>query len=142
MADSLVGANLIHDVGYMESGLTFSGELLVLCSEIISWIKAFKKGMPINRDTLALELIDQLGFAGDFLSSDHTLEHYREQWEPELFDRHDYEGWEQRGRRTVRDRIRDRIESILSEPPRSRLTGGVAGEISAISARARSSASA
>ena len=76
MADSLVGANLIHDIGYIESGATYSGEMLVLCNEIISWIRAFKRGAPINDETMGLDLIHEIGFSDDFLTSEHTLEHY------------------------------------------------------------------
>jgi trimethylamine--corrinoid protein Co-methyltransferase len=115
MADALVGANLIHDVGYIEAGVTYSAEMLVLCDEIISWIKAFKKGAPVNEETLALDLIDKLGFKGDFLTTDHTFRHFREQWEPRLFDRKNYDKWKDSGGQDCSIRVRERIEKILSE---------------------------
>ena len=68
-------------------------------------------------------------------------QHYREQWEPGLFDRHDYEGWLRRGGRSTQDRVGRQIEEILADPPQSRLPERIAGKISAISAAARSSAS-
>jgi trimethylamine--corrinoid protein Co-methyltransferase len=40
MAETLGGANLIHDLGYLESGLSGSLAQLVLCNEIVSWIEA------------------------------------------------------------------------------------------------------
>ncbi|MGQ9646562.1 MAG: trimethylamine methyltransferase family protein [Thermodesulfobacteriota bacterium] len=115
MADALVGANLIHDVGYIEAGVTYSAEMLVLCDEIISWIKAFKKGAPVNEETLALDLIDELGFKGDFLTTDHTFRHFREQWEPTLFDRKNYDKWKESGAQDCKMRVRQRIEKILSK---------------------------
>jgi len=115
MADALVGANLIHDVGYIESGLTYSAEMLALCDEIIGWVKAFKKRPPVTDETLALDLIDDLGFTAGFLDTDHTLSHYREQWEPELFDRDTHSAWEAKGSPRICDRVRGKIDGVLSD---------------------------
>jgi len=115
MADALVGANLIHDVGYIESGVTYSAEMLVLCDEIISWIKSFKRGAPVNDETLALNLIDELGVKGDFLTTDHTFRHFREQWRPTLFDRNTYPKWKELGSHDVRGNVQQRIQKILSQ---------------------------
>ena len=56
-AATMNGGNLIHDVGYMESGLMGSLELVVICDEIISWLKASMQGLEINAETLALDVI-------------------------------------------------------------------------------------
>ena len=116
LADALAGANLIHDVGYIESGVTYSAQMLVLCDEIINWIKAFKQGAPVNQDTLALEQIDKLGFDGDFITDEHTLAHYREQWESNgTFDRDTYRKWQEEGSSDIKERIAGKIEGILSQ---------------------------
>ncbi len=70
-AATLNGGNLIHDVGYMESGLTGSLELVVICDEIISWLKASMKGLEINEETLALDVIHERALSGDFLRARH-----------------------------------------------------------------------
>lgn len=115
MADATVGANLIHDVGYVEAGVTYSGELLVLCDEIISWIKAFKKGAPVNEETLALDLIDELGVDGDFLSSQHTFKHFKDQWSPALFDKNSHAKWKDSGSTDTQQNVREKIEKIIAE---------------------------
>ena len=97
-------------------------------------------GAPVTEDTLALDLVDKLGFSGDFLSTDHTLQHFREQWDPDLFDRHEYEGWKQRGRRTTQDAVRDRIEGILAEPSSSHLPADVDRRLADISTAVKNSA--
>jgi trimethylamine--corrinoid protein Co-methyltransferase len=137
MADALVGANLIHDVGYIEAGVTFSAEMLVLCDEIISWIKAFKKEAPVNDETLALDLIDELGFKGDFLSSDHTFRHFREQWQPTLFDRKGYDKWKESGAKDSSARVRQRIEKILSEHHARELPKTIKQKLRKISEKAK-----
>lgn len=77
---TLRGGNMIHDLGYMESGLTGSLELLVMCDEVVSWLKAFMQELKISEDTLALDLIHQHALSGDFLGTKHTLHHVRESW--------------------------------------------------------------
>jgi trimethylamine--corrinoid protein Co-methyltransferase len=140
MADSLVGANLIHDVGYIEGGVTYSAEMLVLCDEIISWLKTFKQGAPVNEETLALDLIHELGFEGDFLNTQHTFDHFREQWTPGLFDRNEHSKWKKAGSMETKDRIGRRIEEILDGQKHQDLPKEVLQRIRVISERAKSEA--
>jgi len=140
MADALVGANLIHDVGYIEAGVTYSAEMLVLCNEIIDWIKAFKRGAPVNEETLALDLIDELGFKGDFLSTDHTLNHFREQWQPVLFDRNAYTRWKELGSPDLKGKILAKIGEILSKHQCRELPSGIKQVLRQISEHAKTAA--
>ena len=56
----MAGAQLIHDVGYMDNGKTGALDQLVICHEIIGWIKQYMKDVSINEETLALDLIDEV----------------------------------------------------------------------------------
>jgi trimethylamine--corrinoid protein Co-methyltransferase len=87
------GANLVHDLGYIESGLTCSLEMIVASDEIISFVRRLLAGFEITAETLALEVIDEVGPGGDYLGTDHTLRHFRKIWSPRLFDRRTYPGW-------------------------------------------------
>ena len=82
MADILSGSNLIHDLGYLESGLCASLQLLTICDEIIEWIKGFTNPIKVNPETLALDVIDEIGPQGHFISCDHTLRHFKENYYP------------------------------------------------------------
>ena len=115
LAETLSGANLIHDVGYLASGMTASLSQLVICDEIIGWIKRFTQSIEVNDDTLALDLIDEIGADGQYLAEPHTLTHYREDWYPSLFDRQNIDGWKADGQRTLRDRARQKANQILAE---------------------------
>ncbi len=112
--ETLYGVNLIHDVGYLESGKCNSLEQLVICDEIINYIKRFMQGVEVSEETLALDLIDEVGHEGDFISTDHTLQHFRDDWYPNLFDRNDFGGWQAAGGKTLRQKAQERIEEILS----------------------------
>lgn len=109
----LAGTNLNHDVGYLESGLTNSPEMIVLVDEIISQTRAFARGARVDAEALAVEVINAVGPGGDFLSHPHTLSHWRELWVPTVFDRQRLGPWEEKGSKSVNDRLREKTISLL-----------------------------
>jgi trimethylamine--corrinoid protein Co-methyltransferase len=110
---ALTGGNLIHDVGYIESGLTTSFEMLVLSDEIIAMVKRFMGGVEINEETLALDVIDEIGPGGHYLGTDHTYRHFREHWYPTLVDRGNYQSWVENGKTTLGQRVNEKVKTIL-----------------------------
>jgi len=115
VVETLAGGNIIHDLGYLESGLTFSFAHLLLANEVVSWIKAFTKGYEVNDETLALDVIAELGPDGDFLNTPHTLKHFRERWYPDLFERMSYHSWLSNGGKDLAERAKEKIDAILAE---------------------------
>lgn len=114
VVETLAGGNIIHDLGYMESGLTYSFVQLVLCDEIVSWIKGFLRKFEVNDETLALNVIAEAGPGGQYLKTKHTLKHYKERWYPTFFERLDYETWIDKGGKNFSDRASEKIETILA----------------------------
>jgi len=104
---ALSGANLVHDVGYIESGLTCSYEMIVVGDEIIGFVRRLLGGIELSPDKLALDVIDAVGPGGDFLSTDHTADHFRSTWYPRLFDRRDYHAWREAGEPTAVENARE-----------------------------------
>ena len=115
LAESLVGGNIIHDLGYLESGLTFSLAQLAICDDIVGWVGAFMRGVEVSDETLALDVIEAVGHEGDYLATEHTLEHFREIWYPQLFERQTYGSWQERGATTLAERAAARVDRILDE---------------------------
>jgi trimethylamine--corrinoid protein Co-methyltransferase len=115
MTESLSGGNIIHDMGYLESGLTFSFAQLAICQEIVSWIKAFTRGIEVSDETLALDLIAKLRDEGNYLETDHTMDHYRDRWYPELFERGSYDSWLDGGGKDLGERASEFVEQVLTE---------------------------
>jgi trimethylamine--corrinoid protein Co-methyltransferase len=113
LAAALTGGNLIHDVGYVESGLTTSYEMLVSMNETIGLVKKFIEGVWINDETLALDVIDQVGPGGHFLAEEHTVSHCRDNWQPQLFDRGNREDWERTGELSLGDRAAAYVREVL-----------------------------
>jgi len=112
--ETLGQATLVHDVGYMESGKCYSPEMMVICDEVIDYIRHYSGGIVVNEETLALDLIAELGPEGDYLSSEHTVNHYRETWYPRLFNRNHFDGWLAEDGQTLGERTRKRVEEILN----------------------------
>jgi trimethylamine--corrinoid protein Co-methyltransferase len=110
---ALSGGNLIHDVGYLESGLTTSFEMLVTSDEVIGIVKRFMQGIEVNEETLALDTINKVGPGGHFLGEDHTYRHFREHWYPGLLDRGNYQSWVANGKTTLAQRVNQRVREIL-----------------------------
>lgn len=109
------GANLIHDVGYMESGLTFSYEMIVLTDELITMTDHLMKGIVITDETLMLEEIHNVGPGGHFMDTDQTLNRFRDFWYPSLLDRGRREQWLAAGATTLGQRLSTRVRDILRE---------------------------
>ncbi len=114
LAESLAGVNLVHDLGYLESGKCGSLQMLAVCDELAGWIRQFQRGIEVNEETLALATIAELGPEGDYLSSEHTVRHFRESWMPALFDRNHFEGWSAAGARSLAERARERVQQALA----------------------------
>jgi trimethylamine--corrinoid protein Co-methyltransferase len=132
LLETLAGAQMAHDVGYLEGGMCNSIEQIVICDELINYTKHFMRPLEINEDTLAHDLIDKIGPDGDYLSSDHTLKHYREDWYPKLFDRRNFEEWQRGGSKSMRQRAREKALKILETHKPEPLPKDVQEKIDAI----------
>lgn len=125
----LAKTNLNHDVGYLESGLTGSPEMMVLTNELISMTRRFIEGVRVDDESLALEVIHQVGPGGEFLSHDHTLTHWRELWLPNIFDRLRLEKWTEQGAREVKTHLREQTLSLMDEYPVEPLPAAIEQEL-------------
>jgi len=110
----LSGADLIHNVGFLEGCKTGSLEYLVLMDEAIGWAKRVLRGIDISPETLAVELIGDAGPGGSFLSTEHTLRHFKtEFWFPSLLDRQPHDRWRRSGGKTTQQRVQDKLNKLL-----------------------------
>ncbi|MGE5223275.1 MAG: trimethylamine methyltransferase family protein [Omnitrophica WOR_2 bacterium] len=128
----LAKTNLNHDVGYLESGLTNSPEMMVLTDEIISMTRPFTEGVRLDDETLALDAIDEVGPGGQFMVHPHTLAFWRELWVPKLFDRLRIDRWEAQGSKDVNARLREKTIALIDEHKVEALPEPAAREIEAI----------
>ncbi len=111
------GANLIQNLGYLDSAMTGSFELIVFCNEVIGWLKRFLNPLRVDDETLALDVIDQAAPGCNFLETEHTFRYFREDWYPELLDRSSYSQWEQNGSLSLKERANSMVRELATCPP-------------------------
>lgn len=124
VTEALTGSNIIHDVGYTESGTFNCLAQLVICDELIGWVRALMKPIELDDETLPLDLIKAQGIGGDYITTDHTLEHFGGLWQPTLFDRRKYDKWAALGGKDLTTAAAEAVDRILAEPPRHQLDEG------------------
>lgn len=111
---ALTGGDLCHDVGYTESGLTGSIFQTVMMDEAIGYSRRITRGIEVNEETLAVDVIHNVGPDGHYLREPHTRRHFKDEfWYPNMTDRRNYEEWDMMGRSTMRDRVIARTHEIL-----------------------------
>ncbi|GAI51302.1 unnamed protein product, partial [marine sediment metagenome] len=113
---ALAGANFIHDAaGLMEFALTACDEKYVIDNEMLGMVMRAVEGIEVNDDTLAFDLIKQVGPGGNFVTAKHTRRFMRsEHYQPSLSDRDSREEWEAKGRKTTWERAAERVKEIIA----------------------------
>jgi trimethylamine--corrinoid protein Co-methyltransferase len=109
----LAGANLIYGLGMIEMGMTIDFGQLVLDNEFARMIKHIVQGIPVNDETLAVDVIKEIGVGKDFLSHESTYNHMRSQSQPKLIDRRIREDWEASGSTDIYQRATQEARLIL-----------------------------
>jgi len=115
----LCRANIIHDVGFLEYGTTSSLEMVTMANELVALSRFFVQGIPVDDDTLALEVIEKVAKQGPgftFRTEDHTIRHFTtSQFFPKLLDRNGYDVWEKAGASDLYERCNLEAKRILLE---------------------------
>jgi trimethylamine--corrinoid protein Co-methyltransferase len=112
----LGGVNVISGPGMIDFVNTFSLEKLVIDHEIIAMAERLYRGMEITDETLALDLICEMGSSGDYLKTKHTRKFYRAETytPPAVIDKKNRASWESEGSTTAFDRAKTAVENTLA----------------------------
>ena len=103
-----VGSGLVHDCSsWIDHGSLVSPEFMVLADEIVDAAVHFMKGIPVTKETLALDLIDRVGPGGHYLQEKHTMDHFRNVRYSKIFDRSVYANWQAAGAKRFDERLRE-----------------------------------
>ncbi len=118
LLNQLAGANLVHDVGYLDGGKTGSLPFLVMNDDFISAAKYIGAGTVVNKDTIGTETIVKVGPSGHYLGEEHTMKYFRNEiWSPTVFNRTMYQSWEKDGSKDIVELARDKARDILQNEP-------------------------
>jgi trimethylamine--corrinoid protein Co-methyltransferase len=117
----LSGINFVlHSAGILESFNCMSYEKFIIDDEMCGMVKRIKRGYEVNPDTLAFDVVKEVGPGGHFLDKDHTFDHFRtEFYQPQLSNREDYVSWLTNGSPQNQAAATKKYKEILAtyEPP-------------------------
>jgi trimethylamine--corrinoid protein Co-methyltransferase len=126
----------IWSVGQLESELTFSPAQAVIDDEIIAYVKRYLRGVSVNDEALAVDLIKQVGISGSFLEQPHTANHFRtELFMPELLFRQPREEWEIQGSKDLANRAEERAQELMQNTVDPKLRDDQIKELDALANR-------
>ncbi len=142
LACSLAGTNFVHlSIGMMEQMLLASYEQCVIDNEILGAAFKIVEGMEVNKDTLAIDVIKEIGPGGNYLTHEHTLKYLRKvTWFPKITNREKWEAWETKGSKDMRQRAKEEAERILKEHHPQHLSEDIVREIDRLAIEAQKKA--
>jgi trimethylamine--corrinoid protein Co-methyltransferase len=136
---ALGGTNLVHDVGYLGSGLIGSLEMILLNSDIAGYIKRTYQGITVNEETLCLDLIDKVGPGGEYMTQPHTFKHYKEEtFYPDYMNRKQHQTWKQSGGEDLYAVLNRKAREIIEADTKPLLTEAVLEQYDEIISRRES----
>ena len=85
---ALADTNMIVGMGLFADENAISLETLLIDHEVCGWINRARRGIDVNDDTTDISIIAQVGPGGDFVGTEHTMQHFRkEMFIPKIMDR-------------------------------------------------------
>jgi len=112
----LAGADMIAGIGLLEDCRTIWLEQLVIDSEMSMIISRMAKGIEIDEESLAVDVVDKVGPGRDFLGQRHTLDHFRtEHFIPVVSDRSSFDSWAAKGSKSLIARAGEEVKRIFKE---------------------------
>jgi len=111
-------ASLVYGMGVMDSANTYSLEQLLIDDEMISAIRRVQEGVLPNMLTEEAALMEEIGWSGNYIISDHTLNHYLEYWRPTLMTRQSFDQWAIHKKALIEHTKRKMAEILRNAPSR------------------------
>ncbi len=117
------GVSLIWGAGQLESELTISPAQAVIDNEIISYAKRYLRGITVDEESIALDVIRSVGIGGSFLGEAHTMKHFRsELFQPSILYRKTRENWEKEGSQSLAEKAEQVAEELIQKETAEALT--------------------
>ncbi|HDY88552.1 MAG TPA: hypothetical protein ENH82_10645 [bacterium] len=110
------GINIIWGIGQIERQLSLSLKQAVIDNDIIAYIKRYHRGIDVNKETLALDIIKKVGITGEFLTTEHTINNFKKELSfSDTVCRSQRESSEQFGGLSIEERAGKKIDKILDK---------------------------
>ena len=130
MAQMAGGNFILHAAGIIESYNCTSFEKLIVDNEIIGYLKRINQGVTVNEDTLAYDVIEEVGPRGTFLVTEHTLDHFRDEfYMPTLSNRQPHGLWLSGGGISSEQKANQKWKEILESYEEPKLPADIDAEM-------------
>ncbi len=118
LSSAAIGSGLVHDCSsWMDHGNLVSPEFMVLVNDVVTSVKHYMEGIPVTKETLALDIIDKVGPGGHYLQEEHTMDHFKKIKYSDLFERQVYENWKKAGEIKLEQRLQElTLEKMKHRP--------------------------
>ncbi|MCK4981877.1 MAG: trimethylamine methyltransferase family protein, partial [Victivallaceae bacterium] len=128
------GNDLIVNSGMFGTGMSVTNEQLLLDNEMNRFARRMMKGIEVSDATIAKDVIAEIGPRGDYLASDHTLEHLRtgEHVETTVITGMNYGNWKNAGAKTCYQIASEKVQKILNTKISSSFASGEASKLDEI----------
>jgi trimethylamine--corrinoid protein Co-methyltransferase len=106
----------IMDAMQLDTDMVVDYPDLVFCNDCMAFIKHALREVKVDKDSLAFDLIKEVGPGGNFLSTQHTFKHFKKElWHSDLFDHDNWEKWAGKGSKTIRDKALETVCAMLEQ---------------------------
>jgi trimethylamine--corrinoid protein Co-methyltransferase len=125
---------MVHNAGIIGSGKLCAAEAVILADEIISYTRSAMKELSTDTGLFAesIEMIDQVGPRGEYISHQHTLEHFRDFWYPDLFVRDRFDPLKEEHGPDLEERLNSRARQLIEKHQPTPLPEDISAEINAL----------
>lgn len=129
----LSGTNMNFATGAYESGSYSQHEDLVYANEMLGFLKVLATGIDVDEDTLAEDVIDEVGPGENFISEEHTLDHIHDFWQADIMKPVTQKA---KDKRTVNERLTERVKALIANGNQSPMDAELVAKLDEIMARA------
>lgn len=136
MMAMLCGGHLVHNVGMHGNGTLVMPEMITATSEIIEMLEAMFGGVVVNDETMALDLIREVGPMGEYVTHAYTLKHFKDVWYPNLLFRGGDKAWRASEQLTFEQRVAARTCDLIEKHEPEPMPEVIKGQIAEVVARA------
>jgi trimethylamine--corrinoid protein Co-methyltransferase len=113
MLTALAGANLVFGMGGLDHLLTFDYAKLIMDAELERMVMNVLGGIEVSDDSVALDVIHQVGPAGEYLTQQHTYDHMRDFSQNKLYDRRARDVWVEQGSKNLTECAYEKARYII-----------------------------
>ena len=128
----LSGADMTSGPGMLENWTVLSFEQLLIDHEMFTMMADMLKGFPVDDDSMPLDVIAKVGHEGHYMGQKHTLDHFRQMWQPVVTDGQTYKTWKAAGSKNAVDHARDKAKDILKTHQPEPLANDLKRELSSL----------